>query len=198
MREDSGLSWVAIGLIIVGAIFSLFNWSSLVASTKDRFVSPVPFAGALPLTIGLLLLPETRPWWWIAALADYGTLILLLSLPWLAREFWSTSRFQLIEEFRSQEENRSVRLKLFRRAIAVISIEFDPPEPHGDGALVQSIGLQGKWRSVESGYRISEYGEERELIIRPSGDAELESSEIHDSKVPKIYSLDRLSFRRSK
>jgi hypothetical protein len=158
---------VAFALIAFGGLMCLLNWGALVASWRSkRFVSAVPLVGALPLGAGLLLLPETRPFAWLALIADYGTLILIIALPWIAYEFWSTSRINLLHSFTTNAKEHAVAIKLFRRQIAVISAEFDPPIPCDDhDARIQSFGLVGKWSLTESGFSISGYALDRQLLV---------------------------------
>jgi hypothetical protein len=148
----------------------LLNWGTGVASWRsERVVSAVPLVGALPLGCGLALLPETRPFAWLALVADYGTLVLILALPRIACEFWSTSRFNLLQSFSTDAKERRITIKLFRRQEAVISAEFDPPVPCNDAdARVQSFGLVGTWASIESGYLINGYASDRQLVISNS------------------------------
>src|SRR5262245_50700968 len=109
---------VAYALIVFGGLMCLLNWGTLVASLRSkRFVSAVPLVGALPLGAGLALLPASRPYAWLALVADYGTLVLIISLPRIAHEFWSTSRINLMHRFTTAGKDRSITIKLFRRQI---------------------------------------------------------------------------------
>jgi hypothetical protein len=158
---------VAYALIAFGGLMSLLNWGTVVASWRSkRFVSAVPLIGAVPLGCGLALLPETRPFVWLALVADYGTLVLIIALPRIAYEFWSTSRINLLHSFSTDAKGRRITIKLFRRQIAVISAEFDPPIPCNDyEARVQSFGLVGAWVPTESGFSINGYASDRQLVI---------------------------------
>src|SRR5262245_16318242 len=107
---------LAYALIAFGGLMSLLNWGTLVASLRTkRFVSAVPLVGALPLGAGLSLLPESRPYAWLALLADYGTLVLIIALPRIAHDLWSTSRINLMHQFTTHEKERRITIKLFRR-----------------------------------------------------------------------------------
>lgn len=85
--------WIMIGrglslaLIALGGFIAVMNWATVIATRlTGRFHSAVPLIGAVLLAAGLALLPRTRHYAWAAVLADYGTLILLFSLPgWCAR-----------------------------------------------------------------------------------------------------------------
>lgn len=157
----------AFGLIAIGGLLSLMNWGTLVASLRrKRFVSAVPLIGALPLGGGLALLPETRAFAWFALVADYGTLVLIICLPRIIYEVWSTSRVNLLHCLTTRASGRIVAVKLYRRQVAVISVNCDPPVPCNDsGARIQSFGLVGKWAPTESGFSIEEYASDRRLLI---------------------------------
>lgn len=156
---------IALGLIALGVVFSLMNWSYVVLSwVKKRHVSLVPLVGAIPLGCGLVLLPQTRPFAWLALVADCGTLGILLGMPFIVREIWSTSRFNLLHSFASSASGRQVSIKLFRRHVAVISVKFDPPIRCVErDSYVQSFGMVGNWSLTESGYQIDGYGADRQL-----------------------------------
>ena len=173
------MTWLAYTLIAVGGVFSLFNWASIFVSTQSRFVSPALFAGTAPLLIGLLLLPETRSLWWIAVLADYGTLSLLLAIPWLVREGWSTSSFRLAEELFHQSQGLQVTIRLYRSSVALLEIsqpmrDLQDPEPH----LVLNR-LRGQWESEKNEVRISQYQGDRLLILRPTREQSLLTQELN-------------------
>jgi hypothetical protein len=153
-------------LIAFGGLVSLLNWGTLVASLRSkRFVSAVPLFGAVPLGCGLALLPETRSFAWLALIADYGTLVLIIALPRIGYDPWSTSRINLLHSFTTDATERAIAIKLFRRQIAVISAEFDPPVACGHDASVQSFGLVGTWAATESGFSISGYASDRQLLV---------------------------------
>ena len=104
---------LGIALIVLGSAVSLLNWFTLVVSLRgDRFVSVVPLIGALLLGRGLGLVPQTPPFAWLAVIADYGTLVLIISLPRLAYSFWSTSRFNRICALRTEDAGRRVRIAI--------------------------------------------------------------------------------------
>lgn len=164
---------VAYALIAVGGLVSLLNWGTLISSLRSRrFASAVPFVGALLLGNGLALLPETRAFAWLALVADYGTLIFVVALPRIALAVWATSRINLLHCFTSHASGCELAIKLFRRHVAVISAEFDPPVPCDEhGALVQSFGLVGKWTPTESGFSVEGYVSDRQLLISRVNDA---------------------------
>jgi hypothetical protein len=85
--------WLFVGLLTIGLLFSLMNWMTIYTSYREkRFCSAVPLIGAVFLIPGFLGLSTLRPFWWTAFIIDYGTLILIVSLPMLIRQFWFTRR----------------------------------------------------------------------------------------------------------
>ncbi len=187
---------LAIILITLGALFSLLNWSTLFLSRSEHFVSSVPLAGSVPLAIGMCLFPETRPWWWVAVLADYGTLMFLLGLPWIIRESRSTSRFNLIHEFSNVQVGRSLKVRLFRNSIAVIEAKFDPPRAKGDDRFTVAFSWTGDWEQVGNRFRIFQYASGRQLYLCPSNDG-FESHESNNEDSDVSDNLDGLLFAKS-
>jgi hypothetical protein len=89
---------LALGLLALGGLLALVNWLALYQTWRTgRLCSAVPLVGALFLALGMLLLPPTRPFAWLAPLIDYTGVLFLLALPRLVNELWRTSRFNLLE-----------------------------------------------------------------------------------------------------
>jgi hypothetical protein len=84
----------------------------------------------------------TRPYFWIAILVDYGTLVFLMALPKLVKEEWKTSRFNLCYEYVSRTRTRTVRLRLFRQGVFAITVDLC--RPPGEPGLL-STGRVGGW-----------------------------------------------------
>jgi hypothetical protein len=158
---------VACVLIAFGGLMSLLNWGTLVASLRSkRFVSAVPLVGAVPLGCSLALLPETRVFAWLAVVADYGTLVLIIALPRIVYEAWSTSRINLLRSFTTNAKECVITMKLFRRQVAVISAQFDPPIPCNEyDVRVESFGFLGTWAPTPSGFSIKGYASDRALLV---------------------------------
>jgi hypothetical protein len=90
----------------------------------------------------MLLIPTTRPYAWAAVLVDYGTLTLLLALPRIIAETWSTSRYNLVEEYIGDRGIKTVHLRLFRKGVFAIEQRFR--RQAGDFGLIEG-GTIGKW-----------------------------------------------------
>jgi hypothetical protein len=163
------VAFVAIGL---GAAISVANWMTLHFSRREkRHISAVPLVGALLLAYGLCCFAATRPFAWLAIIADYGTLALVLALPTLIGEAWATSRVNLVRTFVSRQSGRVIELRLFKRAIFTIEVTFDPPVPcNPHGALISSFGLTGSWRQEGTEIVLDGYVEDRILRLRPDED----------------------------
>ncbi|KJU82372.1 membrane protein [Candidatus Magnetobacterium bavaricum] len=81
MRID-GLVIQGIALIVIGALISIGNWVVLIGRIRSkRFISTVPILGALFIAIGMLFIPGTRRYFFMALLVDFGTIELLYHLP---------------------------------------------------------------------------------------------------------------------
>lgn len=189
----------AYALIGMGVLFSFLNWSTLVSSLlTNRFISPIPFAGSVPLGIGMLLLPETRLFAWLALVIDYGTLVLIIALPGLAYEFWSTSAANLLHCLSVIESGREFTIRLFRRDIAIISAKFTPAVPcNNDGACVQSFSYVGKWTVTETGFLIDSYGSGRRLHVTMQNNTYKTEEENHPQNNTHHYDcLNGLVFEK--
>jgi len=73
----------------------------------------------------------------------FTTADVVAAFPVLAREAWSTSRFNLLCEYLGQAATRTVHLRLFRRGIFTIRLEVR--RSPGEGSLT-SAGQIGTWR----------------------------------------------------
>ena len=142
------------------------NWASLVLSLRTgRFCSPVPLVGAVFLVAGALLFPTLRPYAWAGVLLDFGTLVLLLALPMIAREMWATCRFNLLEEYVGRRGATTVYLRLFRRG--VFTLRWDIQRPAGEHGLI-GVGNIGTWER-EAETLVLQIGEEQARFTRLAG-----------------------------
>src|SRR5258708_7324312 len=83
----TSLQEIALGFMVLGGLLALLNWFSIYQTLRTgRRCSPIPLVSALFLGGGMLLHPAARPFAWLALVLDYGTLMLLLALPWIAHE----------------------------------------------------------------------------------------------------------------
>lgn len=167
----TALNTGAAALVALGALIALANWWSLYRSTRTgRFHSPVPLVGAALLGAGLYLFPATRPYCWAALLLDYGTLALLAAVPRLAREFWSTSPFNLDREYLGEAGIRSACLRLFRGGAFTLRLTFRRL-PGELGLLSQ--GTVGTWQ--REGARLTLRTEAESAVFDIVGEAPAQS-----------------------
>lgn len=178
--------------LALGCYIAAFNWYSIYASHKSgRNVSPAPLFGALLLCLGLLGFQQTRPYAWVGIVADYGTLILIMALPMLAWESWTTSKFNLLHRFLSDVNGRRDDIRLFKRGRFTITTAYDPPVPCNDqGALAVSRGRVGTWTVNGEGFCLEGYGEGRKLLIKKRDDALFTEEENYPDS--KKYQQDRM------
>ncbi len=133
-----GLQEMSWGFMALGSLVALLNWFSVYhRSRTGRCSSPIPLVGAFFLGGGMLLHPAVRPFAWLALVLDYGTLALLLAVPWIVSEEWKTSRFNLLEQYEGKKGSKRVELRLFRKGVLVIKQYFG-----GESGL----SLRGSWK----------------------------------------------------
>ncbi len=183
--------------VTFGLLLSLFNWGSIFLSRPDKHVSPIPLLGGIFLAAGLLGFELTRPYWWLAAFADFGTLIVLLALPSFIYYRWSHSDRKARYIFVSTVGDRTVDIKLFENGDATIKISFDPPRPRGDrGHLAVSVGFTGKWVDSNDQLKLNGYAGGRELLIQQSADTFVLAETYPADDDPSIYAIDGLQVQR--
>ena len=187
--------------IALGALIALFNWYSIYASHKTgRHVSPAPLLGGLLLVLGLLGLRETRAYAWLGVVADYGTLVLIIAVPTMIWEAWSTSSINLVHRFLSDADGRRDDIRLFKRGKFTINSEHNPPVPcNTHGALAVSRGFVGTWREESQGFVLEGYGENRVLRMHNAGGGYRTTEENYpeDREFP-VDRLDSLELKKLK
>jgi len=119
-----------------------------------KFHSAVPIFGAILLGVGMLLIPTTRYWAWLAIPLDYGTLALIIASPRLFREPWNTRQYNLLHEYLGETENITARLRFFRRGIFTIRIHIKR-QPGQTGLI--SAGTVGTWHLENEKLKLKSY-----------------------------------------
>lgn len=156
---------MAVACLFFGGIWAFANaWALGERRRTGRFRSTVPIVGAGFLAGGFFLIPATRPVAWVGFFLDPGTWDLLLALPKVFGEMWSTSRFNLLEEYGGQRERVTATLRLFRGGVFTLvqRIARGPEEPGVTGA-----GSLGRWR--REGERLMlETTEGMTVVLAPS------------------------------
>ncbi|MFT5478671.1 MAG: hypothetical protein ACI8Y8_004039 [Planctomycetota bacterium] len=146
------------GLITLASGYSLFGFSR-----SGRRVAPFPLVGGgrggLLLCWGLLGFEGTRPYAWIALIVDYGTVAIVLAVPVLILDAWSTSSANVVHHFVSGSNGRSDDFRLFKRGKITIRSQHDPPSPDNEhGALIVSRGFLGTWTTAPERYLLEGTG----------------------------------------
>lgn len=119
-----------------------------------KFHSAFPFFGATLLGVGMLLIPATRYWAWLAIPLDYGTLTFIIASPRLFRDAWNTSQFNLLHEYLGKIDNKTARLRFFRRGIFPIRINIE--RSPGQTGLI-STGTVGTWHLENEKLKLNSY-----------------------------------------
>jgi hypothetical protein len=162
---------LATALIVFGGLLCLMNWMTLYQSHRTKkFHSAIPLFGAFLLGSGMFLIPATRHLAWIAIPLDYGTLILLFTLPQLLHGAWTTCRFNLLKEYLGSCGNKKVRLRFFRNEIFVIKLLIQRPK--GETGIT-GLGRIGKWCEENSRLKLEANNEQAIFELSKSGDSEL-------------------------
>ena len=194
------LQVIALVLMSLGGFIAVANWLSIYLSWyTGRFHSPIPVIGGLFLFVGMFLLPAMRLWSWTAVLLDYGTMGLLIASPYIIADLWSTSRFNLLEEYIGRNGNKTVHLRLFRKGIFAleVSIQLDRNEVGVTGA-----GTTGTWKR-ESGRLLLQRDGESAVLERSPGIASESLEQVIGFPAHKGTELSlagaqlHLKFRRS-
>jgi hypothetical protein len=106
----------------------------------------------------------------VALVLDFGTVELLLALPRLFRELWSTSKWNLIAEYQGSAGNKTVRLRLFRRSVFTLRLQIQ--RPPGECGLTDA-GTIGTWHRDGTRLALKADGGEAVFEVRatPIGEA---------------------------
>jgi hypothetical protein len=187
------LSIIALAL---GGNLAIHNWYSIYASRKsNRFVTTIPFFGGALLFAGLMGFTQTRPYALLGFILDYGTLIIIYSIPTFIKETWHTSSFNLKHMFTSEDGGRKDDIRLFKNSNFTIRCIHKPlVQCDEHGALIQGYGFEGKWLELEGTFRLEGYSGERVLEIRKeeTGFITIEQNYPQDKK----FNYDKLGGRK--
>jgi hypothetical protein len=158
---------IAIIALVIGGLISSGNWSTIYQSHKDkRHVSTIPILGAIFLGIGLTYFKATRPLALLCLIADYGTLLLIISTPRLINEAWKTSRFNLVNALAGCSQYTEYKLNLYKKGIFVIRAKVNPPQATNEhGALIKEFGFERQWEQKKNVIVLSRYANNREVTL---------------------------------
>lgn len=168
-------------LLIAGGYVAIFNWTAPLLSRRyGRNISIVPLIGAGLLALGLLCLNVPARYLWIPAVADLGTLMLLLVIPWALHEAWVYCPLRRIRRFVARDRSREIRIDLFRGGHARIWCTFNIGANEHFGMCPAAFSYVARWRGSDDSYELFEYGGERRLTLNIV-DGVFESSESRDA-----------------
>ena len=186
------------GFLVVGILFSALNWSSIYFSWRDkRFHSPVPIFGAWFLGLGLAGFQATRPFWWLCFILDYGTFALILAMPAVLHEAWSTCRINRLHQFYALENGRETTISLFRHGHAIVQMKFDATYRDKVRGGPVAVSRPCKWHMADSIYELDGLGDERVLRLKPSAgqlvceDAPALADDLYHDKLGGVIMLMR-------
>lgn len=129
--------------IVLWILFVLVNARSFYCThVKKRFASSIPLLGGFFGVVGFSQIPALRKWCWVAVLVDYGSIELLLALPKVAKEFWQTSRINLIREFAGKDSGKEVKIRLYKAGIFTVKHQFS--RARNEPGLLASSAI-GSW-----------------------------------------------------
>ena len=159
---------IALTLMALGGLFAALNWLYLYLTWyTGRFHSSIPLIGGVLLCVGMLLIPATRPYAWAAVLLDFGTITFVFGLPYLVGEFWSTNRFNLLQEYTGRLGIKTVHLRLFRKHIFTLKQNFQRE------CGLASVGTIGEWKQEMSHLLLRMGAESAVFELSSDGDSEL-------------------------
>ena len=187
--------------ITLGALIALFNWFSTYKSHRTgRHISPLPILGGLLLVLGFLGFPRARAYAWLGIVADYGTISLILAIPSMIWDAWSTSSFNLVHNFESNSGGRQDDIRLFKMGKFTIRCEYEPPVPCNEhGALITSRGFIGTWREHSRGFVLERYAENRVLrILNSNGQYQTTEENYPEDQAFPVDRFDSLELRQLK
>lgn len=187
------MTFMAIIMITLGSIISLLNWMTLYESRRTKkFVSSVPIFGALCLGLGLASFEKSRSYAFLCVVVDYGTLVFIISIPSLVKQFWEISRFNLLDTFVAHTMHTEYKLKLYKKGIFAIEAEVKPPQIIDErGTKVSHFGFQGKWEDKEGTIQLTEFQDDRTVKLTRTGDRYLATE--FDYPQDKEFSYDSLN-----
>ncbi len=184
--------------IILGGFICIMNWLTIFYSRKEEhFISAAPFIGAIFLGYGLVSFPQTRPYAWLSIIADYGTLIVIISIPYQFKEYWPVSRFNLRHSFISLNPNKKIKIKLFNKGIFTISATLDPPAPYDKtGILISDFSFEGSWEQTGDTFMLKFYVDSRILKLYPKDNRYLIDEQNYPAEHEFPYdSLDEIALK---
>ena len=153
--------------ISLGGLISLLNWWTLYQSWRTKkFISAVPIVGALLLGLGLCYFDSTRPFAFLSIVVDYGTLMLVLVLPGMLKEFWSTSVFRLKKTIYGKHEGMVYELRMYKGGSFVLKGDATTKPAETPGLV--GFSIVGDWNEKEDAIVLRCADSDRVLELKAS------------------------------
>jgi hypothetical protein len=189
---------LAIVSIVLGSYASLINWVSFFQNLRNKDEDPcpiLPIVGASFLLFGLAYFDTTRPFAFLSIILDYGTLAFLIAVPYLIREAWQTSRFNLVKKFIADSGNAKYEIRLYKKNKFVINVKFDPPEVSNEhGAKIIEFGLTGKWQENNNVIQFQENYGKLFMLTQNNNEYVMKETNYPREKQYKYDCLDGIVF----
>ncbi len=166
MMDDLGRAINNLGMVGVSVfvVFATLNAFILVRNSikHDRYVSMIPLIGGLSGFLGCLALPTLRYYAVAPLILDVGTATALVwGLPYMLKEMWQTSRYNLLREFIGFTNRKTIRLQLVRHGIFTLKQDFE--RAPGELGIIACSTI-GEWFQANDELRLKIYG--REAVYR--------------------------------
>jgi hypothetical protein len=175
---------LALVIIVLGALLAAANWySPFSKSLTGKHSSMIPPIGGLFIGIGVFSLTGSIGWALLALLSDLGMIVLIVFLPCLISDIWSTAKINEIGDYIAFRNGHKTTLKLYKNSTATFTYST------GD----TQYGFSGKWAGIQNGYEICDYIGTRKckLIWRQN---QLDSIETLGASEPHVVDLNGLVF----
>jgi hypothetical protein len=194
----SALKIYAIIALCIGGYIALMNWVSFFLNITHKgkgYHSPVPVVGALFLGLGLACFETTRKYALLSILIDQGTLVFIISIPWLIKEAWRTSRFCQLKAFGAKTDIVKYELILYNHKNFVLETNYNPPQIANEhGARIITSGMSGTWQEQDGVITFAEtYGRSFRLVLR-DGKYRIEEPSYPENKKFRHDCLDGIEF----
>jgi hypothetical protein len=104
------LTTLGYGALALFVLVAALNWFIFLRNyvKREQYVSMIPLIGGLAGCVGCALVSDLRVYAWAPLLLDPATLMHLLALPFILKEVWQTSRFNLVREYEASGAGKTV------------------------------------------------------------------------------------------
>ncbi len=180
--------------MLLSAYVIVGNWVFVYLSyRRKKYHSPIPLFGAVFFGLGICAI-GLKQYWWLGVAIDYGTFILIYSLPTLFNEYYKTSKHNLVRRFYADKNNNRYELSLYKRGIFIVDLLL-VYDSLASNPLPSRMSLEGKWAEKEGVFIFGNYDGSREFEMRQCGDKFIVTESNYPQEKPVPYdNLDGLIF----